>query len=130
MKKLLSLFLISIAMLLCSIGVEAAAIWEQYAPVSFDYSGTIWGCRTTPPYCAPHQRFWNRTHTKIIGEYQPLYPAIYPWADMNLWRIGNASQGLTTADWQDIEDAKVKSGGYWRWGICWPGSHPATICLN
>jgi hypothetical protein len=87
-------------------------------------------CRWTAPYCAPHKIFYNRTRTKIIGEYQPAYPAIYPWANMSVWRIGNAVQGLTTADWQDIEDAKVKSGGYWRWGICWNGSHPATICLN
>lgn len=128
MKKLL---LVAMLMFL-PMFAKAQAIMANgpvYVETDPSQSGSM-RCRNTAPYCGPHTIMYNRTRTKIIAEYQPFFPPIYPWLNMGVWRIGNAVQGLTNADWQDIEDSKSKTGGYWRWGICWNGSHPATICLN
>ena len=125
MKKL---FLGLVLLFLCEV-VNAQAIMED-GPWYHDAQGYYGECLKYSPWCPPHKRMWNRSHTKIIAEYQPSWPKIYTWVDNTVWRMGNAQTGLTAIDYADINDAKVKSGGYYRWGICWPGAHPATICLE
>lgn len=135
----LSVCLIGLAILVCSIGVNAAAILDLYGPVYVEtnpsHSGSM-RCRNTAPYCGPHYRYLNRSFKKVIADYQPFYPPLYSWSNMGVWRVGHAAQGtqgLTTNDLNDIQnvvDRLNAQGILWRWADCNPGSAPTTICLR
>ena len=120
MKKLL----LVIALLLASAAVNAQAIYENFYCANLPYTDGRTSC--------PHTVMWNRSHTKIIAEYQPGFPQYFSWGAMNVWRIGYPKGGswyFTTQDWQDVNDAKLKTGGWWRWGICFSGQAANETCL-
>jgi len=122
MKKLVLIVLFIEAFLFSNI-VDAASIYAAGRCDTY-YDADTWSlCQQHSPYCCPRTVMYNRTRTKIIAEYQPYKPPFSPYLNMGVWRIANNPYpwgALDNNDYQDIEDAKVKTGGYWRWGVCDP----------
>jgi hypothetical protein len=76
----------------------------------------------------------NRYNTKILAIYAPNGTNYCNTGSMSVWIMGHPNNaqgvGFTTSDWQDLEIAKQKTGGYYRWGCCYSSDTYNTICLN
>lgn len=124
MKTLLHLIL---TMLLYFIAANAEAATKPPGIIYYNdplcglYGG---GCPKTIMY--------NRYRTKAIAVYAPNTRNNCNSAAINVWRMGNPKNGVgfTNEDWQDLEVAKQKTGGWYRWGCCYSSDPTGTICLN
>jgi len=91
------------------------------------------------PYCGlyggscPQTFMYNRNWSKIIARYNPGGRNYCDNQSMSLWIIGHpkdGTSGFTNNDWQDLNIAKQKTGGYYRWGCCYSSDPYNKICLN
>jgi len=92
------------------------------------------------PYCGlfggacPQTFMYNRTGQKALARYNPTGKNYCNSAAMNVWIMGHPNNaygiGFSTEDWQDLEIAKQKTGGYYRWGCCYTGDPVTKTCLQ
>lgn len=91
------------------------------------------------PYCGlwggacPRTWMMNRTGQKILAVYAPNEINRCDSQSNKVWVMGHPNNaqgvGFSNNDWQDLEVAKQKSGGYYRWGCCFPSDPYNAICL-
>lgn len=136
MKKNLLPLIFGAVLLIIGFAANAAAVYGPGYCKDWSTAQDYLLCQQHSPYCCPSTYMYNRTRTKVIAAYQPYKPPMYSYLNMGVWRIANTpfSGVLTNNDYQDIEDAKAKTGGYWRWGACYNWSlytFPSTyLCLE
>ena len=126
MKKLI--LLIAIPLLTLAIPQAEAAS----KPPGIIYENDTW-CGVLGNAPCPITWMWNRYKTKRLAKYAPNGSNYCDNQPMSLWIMGHpkdTAAGFTNNDWQDLEVAKQKSGGYYRWGCCYSSDPYNKICLN
>lgn len=130
MKKM-KLFAFLFAIMLCVLAIPSSSQAATKPPgiiyQADPYCG-IWGSKCPITYML------NRYGNKRLARYAPNMGNYCNTGAMNVWIMGHPNNaygaGFTNEDWQDIEVAKQKSGGWYRWGCCYSSDPYNTICLN
>lgn len=125
MKKMLGAILLSLFIIITPFHVEAGTPAIHY--YNDPFCG-LWGGS------CPQTFMYNRNWSKILARYNPGGYNGCNTGSMSVWIMGHPNNaygiGFTNEDWQDLEVAKQKTGGYYRWGCCYSSDAYNTICLN
>ena len=86
-----------------------------------------------PAYKCPALSLWNRTNQYVLAVYTPRRANQCNQAGNSQWRLAHPNNaygiGFTAQDWEDLEVAKVRTKGNYRWGCCFSDQQYDAICL-